>query len=236
MISPERIRSNLDLVRARIKAAGGDPGSVTIVAVTKAWPVDVARAAIAAGLEDLGENYAQELEAKAASLATNAPAGVPKVRWHFIGRLQQNKVKLLAPHVALWQSVDRPEVGRQIARYAPGAAVLVQVNATGEPSKGGCLPARVPALVRELGELGLSVQGLMAVGKHGDLAATADAFRQTVALADQLGLPVRSIGMTDDLEVGVRCGSTMVRVGRVLFGERPPRPADSRLGQLGVGN
>ena len=81
------------------------------------------------------------------------------MRWHFIGRLQRNKVRSLAPHVALWQSVDRPELGAEIARRAPGAAVLVQVNVSGEPTKGGCAPDDVPGLVRDLTADGLEVAG-----------------------------------------------------------------------------
>lgn len=236
MITPETVRSNLARVQERIDAAGGDVSAVTIVAVTKAWPAEVARAALAAGVADLGENYAQELLAKVAALAAEPPAAGTAARWHFIGRLQRNKVKALAPHVALWQSVDRVELGRLIAAHAPGAPVLIQINATGEPHKGGCDLRAAETLAAELAGLGLDVRGVMAVGKLGDATATRDAFRATVALADRLDLPVRSIGMTDDLELAIACGSTMVRVGRVLFGERPPRPADSRLGRPGVGD
>ena len=124
----------------RIEAAGGDPDAIVVVAVTKGFDSAAVDAAVTAGLVDLGENYAQELVAK----ADGAPPGV---RWHFIGRLQRNKVRSIAPHVALWQSVDRPELGVEIARRAPGAAVLAQVNVSGEPTKGGCAPDDVPGLV-----------------------------------------------------------------------------------------
>jgi uncharacterized pyridoxal phosphate-containing UPF0001 family protein len=141
------------------------------------------------------------------------------VRWHFLGRLQRNKVRALAPWVACWQSVDRPELGAELARRAPGARVLVEVNLGEEPQKGGCLPAAVPGLVDGLRAAGLRVDGLMAVPPHAD-----DPRRWFAALRDQgaaLGLPELSMGMTDDFDVAVEEGATMVRVGRALFGPRP---------------
>lgn len=191
---------------------------VTLVAVTKGHPVEVARSAYAEGLRVLGENYAQDLLAKAAELPED-------VQWHFIGRLQRNKVKALAAHVALWQSVDRPSVVREIAKRAPGAAVLIQPNLSDDPTKGGCPRDGTAALVADAQRQGLDVQGLMGVGIFGDRVRTADGFAWLVATADRLELPVRSIGMTDDMDLAVSAGSTMVRVGRSLFGERPPPPA-----------
>ena len=192
---------------------------VELVAVTKGHPVAVARAAYGAGLRVLGENYAQELLAKAPELPDD-------VRWHFIGRVQTNKVKALAPHVALWQSVDRPSLVREIAKRAPGAPVLIQPNLSGDPGKGGCAREDTEALVADAATRGLDVRGLMGVGVFGDRAATAEGFRWLVATADRLALPVRSIGMTDDLDLALDAGSTMVRVGRSLFGERPTAPSD----------
>lgn len=230
---PAAIARRLDQVRERIRGAGGDPDQVRIVAVTKGFDVAVPRAALLAGLVDLGESYAQELVAKAAELAARpvaadaaegvgvAPGVVP--RWHVIGRLQRNKVRALAPHVHLWQSVDRLDLGTEIARRAPGAAVLAQVNVTGEPQKGGCAPADLEALVAGLADAGLDVRGLMAVGRAGDEPATREGFAWLVAAADRLGLAERSIGMSDDLELAVEAGATMVRLGRDLFGPRPPR-------------
>jgi hypothetical protein len=189
---------------------------VTLVAVTKGHPVDVAQAAYAEGLRVLGENYAQDLLAKAPDLPDD-------VQWHFIGRLQRNKVKALFAHVALWQSVDRPSLVREIAKRAPGAAVLIQPNLSGDPTKGGCPRDETAALVASARVQGLDVRGLMGVGIFGDRDRTEEAFAWLVATADQLELPVRSIGMTDDLDLALRAGSTMVRVGRSLFGERPPQ-------------
>lgn len=215
-------------VRDRIAAAGGDPEAVTLVAVTKGHGAEIARTAVEAGLTDLGESYGQELAAKAAALldqASDSPAPRASVaaRWHAIGRLQRNKVRLIAAHVALWQSVDRPALAEEIARRAPGAAVLVQVDLTGEPAKGGCPPAAVADLVRRCRDLGLAPHGLMAVGPLGPPTAARPAFAALSALADRLGLEVRSMGMSADLEVAVACGSTMVRIGRDLFGPRGRR-------------
>ncbi len=169
-------------------------------------------AALAAGVDDIGENYSQELLGKVSELADHGV--VPdRVRWHFLGRLQRNKVRALAPHVHLWQSVDRAELGAEIAKRAPGAAVLVQVNLADEPQKGGCSWADLPALVDDLRAMDLDVRGLMGVGPAGLGRRARPGFRRLVATADDLGLAERSIGMTDDLEVAVEEGSTMVRVG-----------------------
>ena len=156
MIDPGQVRARLDAVHGRIQAAGGGAG-VTVVAVTKGFGVDAIEAALAAGLVDVGENYAQELSDKVAELVV--PVGAPPPRIHFIGRLQRNKVRHLAGTVAVWQSVDRSELVREIAARAPGATVLVQLNLSGEPQKGGCAPADAPALVQQARELGLDVQG-----------------------------------------------------------------------------
>ncbi len=213
-------------VRDRIADAGGDPAAIGLVAVTKGHGVEAPRAALGAGLVQLGENYAQELEAKADELDRlraegEGPALEPS--WHFIGRLQSNKVRLLAGRVALWQSVDRTSLVRELARRAPGARILVQVDAAGEPQKGGAAPGDVPDLVARARDAGLDVAGLMAVGVLGDDAATARAFGTVADLADRLGLPERSLGMSGDLALAVRAGTTMVRIGTALFGPRPPR-------------
>jgi pyridoxal phosphate enzyme (YggS family) len=199
------------VVRARIERAGGDPAAITIVG---AKPPDVAacRAAIAAGVADLGENRAQELAAKAPE--------VVGARWHFIGRLQTNKVRSIAAHVSLWESLDRNEAIDAVAARAPGATVLVQVNISGEEQKGGCDPSSTGDLVRRATDAGLRVVGLMGIGPAGDPEAARPGFRTLRGLADDLGLDVRSMGMTNDLEVAVQEGATMVRIGTALFGPR----------------
>jgi pyridoxal phosphate enzyme (YggS family) len=216
------VAARVAAVRARIAGAaarsGRDPGEVTLVAATKTVEPARVQEVVDAGVPDLGENRAQELLTKTA-VTGPPPVGV---RWHFLGRLQRNKVRALAPWIACWESVDRPELGAEIARRAPGARVLVEVNLGAEPQKGGCLPARVPGLVDDLRAAGLDVAGLMAVPPHAD-----DPRRWFAALRDQaaaLDLPELSMGMTDDFEVAVEEGATIVRVGRALFGPRPGHP------------
>jgi pyridoxal phosphate enzyme (YggS family) len=204
-------------VHERIADAGGDPGAVRLVAVTKRQPVEVAAAVVAAGVADLGESYPQELAAKADELADR---GVDGIRWHCIGRVQRNKVRTIAPLVELWQSVDRLSLAAEIARHAPGAAVLVQVNVSGAEQQGGVAPAQAPAVVEGCRDLGLEVRGLMAIGARGPAEGARAGFRALRDLADRLDLPERSMGMSSDLEVAVQEGATVVRVGSSLFGPR----------------
>jgi len=215
------VGERLAAIRARLAAAGGDPAAVAVVAVTKGFPPEIVAAATGAGLDELGENYAQELTAKVDWLVAQPAA--PAVRWQFIGQLQRRKVRLLAPHVARWQSVDRAELVDELARRAPGARIFVQVNTTAEPQKAGCAPQEAASLVARAREAGLDVEGLMAVGPTDQTVDPAPAFGALRRLVDGLGLRHCSMGMTDDLEVAVREGSTMIRVGRALFGPRPPR-------------
>ncbi|MCD9622485.1 YggS family pyridoxal phosphate-dependent enzyme [Rhabdothermincola salaria] len=213
------VAARLADVRRRIAGAGGDDG-IRVLAVTKGFGPDAVEAALELGLTAVGENYAQELVAKVEALGTDRD---PMPRWHFLGRLQRNKVRLLAPHVGVWESVDRGPLVDEIAKRAPGAVVYVQVDLSGEPQKGGAAPAEVPGLVARARDAGLAVRGLMGVGPAGPAEAARPGFRMLVALADELGLVERSIGMTGDLEVAVAEGATEVRVGTALFGPRPSR-------------
>lgn len=218
------VAERLQSVRRRIEQAGGDPATVRVVAVTKGFGPEAVIAARDAGLHDIGENYANELIAKAAAVERD-PGGSPPLRWHFLGAIQRNKVARLAPVVGVWQSVSRVEEGARIARFAPGAAVLVEVDTTGLSGRNGCRPDDVGALVVRLRDDGLDVRGLMTVAAPGAEAANV-AFATVRSLADKLDLEERSMGMTDDLDAAVRAGTTMVRIGRGLFGERPAkRPA-----------
>ena len=135
--------------------------------------------------------------------------------------MQRNKVRQIAPLVHVWQSVDRLRVGEEIAKRSPAASVLVEVNLTDDPGRGGAPPGLVPGLVDGLRDLGLRVGGLMAVGPTGAEDDVRAGFRRVRELADELGLSDRSMGMSDDLELAVQEGSTMVRVGTALFGPRP---------------
>jgi hypothetical protein len=213
-VTADTVAARVAEVRERIgdaaARAGRDPASVTLVAATKTVDAPRVQAVVDGGVVDVGENRAQELLAKTA---------VVGARWHFLGQLQRNKVRALAPWVDCWQSVDRADLGTEIARRAPGARVLVEVNVGDEPQKGGCPPAAVGQLVDELRALGLAVAGLMAVPPHDD-----DPRRWFTRLREQaetLGLAELSMGMSGDYEQAIEEGATMVRVGRALFGARP---------------
>jgi PLP dependent protein len=216
-VAPEDVADRLAAVRTRVaeaaRRAGRPASTVRLVVVTKGVPPPVMQAALDAGATELGENRAQELLAKAPQLRT-------RPTWHFIGRLQRNKVAALAPVVDLWQSVDRIELGRAIAGRAPGAAVLAEVNVADDPAKAGVAPDDAPALVDGLRSVGLSVDGLMTIPAAG--RDPRPAFATLAELADRLGLAEVSMGMSDDFEVAVEEGATIVRVGRAIFGSRVP--------------
>jgi pyridoxal phosphate enzyme (YggS family) len=218
-VTATHLAERLADVRARIERAGGDWREITLVAVTKEHPWAPA-AALAAGLQDLGENRVERIAEHADD------EQLQEVRWHLIGEIQRRKVRAGASVVHLWQTVDRLEEGEALADVAPGARVLVQLNLTGEQQKQGCPPDDAPKLVEGLQQFDLDVLGLMGMGLAGDPESARPGFRKLVALAEKLELPVRSIGMSADLEVAVQEGSTMVRIGSALFGPRPePRAA-----------
>jgi pyridoxal phosphate enzyme (YggS family) len=202
-------------LRARV------PPGVTLVAVSKTQPPEAIREAYAAGLRDFGENYAQEWRAKADALADLAD-----LRWHFVGSLQTNKVKLLAGRVACVHAVDRLELARELgkrwAALGKTVRVLLEVNTGGEASKGGCAPADAEALAAAVrGVAGVELAGLMVIPPPDE--DPRPHFRALRALRDRLGLAELSMGMSGDWEAAIEEGSTMVRVGTAIFGARPPR-------------
>jgi PLP dependent protein len=207
-------------IAARLAAVrSGIPAGVTLIAVSKTQPAEAIREAYAAGQRDFGENYVQEWRDKAAALADLAD-----LRWHFIGSLQTNKVKYLAGRVALVHTVDREELGREIAKrwekVGARARVLVEVNLGGEASKGGCAPEGVPALVAALRAMpALDVAGLTCIPPPED--DPRPHFRALRSLRDRLGLRELSMGMSGDYPVAIEEGATIVRVGTAIFGERP---------------
>jgi uncharacterized pyridoxal phosphate-containing UPF0001 family protein len=224
----QRVERGVAETRRRIESAGGDPDAVEIVAVTKGFGVVAPMAAAAAGLVSIGENYAAELLEKAEALARSADEADRRVVWHYIGSVQRRKVRSLAPVVGVWQSLWRLAEGEEVARRAPGAVVLVEVEATGLPGRQGVAVRDAAALVAALSALDLSVRGLMTVAAPGAGKEALEVFHTVSELADELALPIRSMGMSGDLEQAVRAGTTMVRLGSALFG---PRPAARRLAQ-----
>jgi PLP dependent protein len=216
------VATAVEEVRARIAAAarsaGRDPDAVRLVAATKMVPAERVAEVVALGVRDVGENRAQELLAKAGALAATTQGAEADVCWHFLGRLQRNKVRGLAEHVTWWQSVDREALGVAIARHAPGARVLVEVNLAGEPQKGGCAPTDADRLLDALRGLGLRVEGLMTIPPAGD--DPRPWFAALRELGGVLGVDQLSMGMTDDYETAVEEGATIVRIGRAIFGAR----------------
>jgi pyridoxal phosphate enzyme (YggS family) len=218
-VTPAEVADRLDELRREIAAVDRPwTHDVEVLAVTKGFGGEAIEAAVAAGCSSIGENYAQELLAKRDVVERLGPVV------HFIGRLQSNKVRQLVGVVDVWASVDRPGLVDEIARRAPGARVLIQVDTTGDPGKGGCPSGDTPALVARARDLGLEVDGLMTVGPTGEPPEAArSGFRTVRALVGELGLAVCSMGMSGDLAVAVGEGSTQVRIGTALFGPRPPR-------------
>lgn len=227
----ESIAARVAAVRERIDAAcaraGRDPGEVRLVAVSKkqpAWKIDEAAAA---GVADVGENYVQELLEKQG--AVREPGAV---RWHFVGRLQRNKVKqVVEGGVALIHAVDSERLAREIDKRARAAGVvqsiLIAVNVAGEATKSGVSPPDLEPLLGAVEGLeGLSCRGLMTMPPPGEPEESRVHFRALRELRDRLAgagrsLPELSIGMSGDLEVAVEEGATLVRVGTAVFGSRP---------------
>lgn len=220
------LETNLARVRATITAACAraqrDPQAVRLVAVTKTVAIDRIEAAAALGLQDFAENRMQEAVPKLAAL--------PRLRWHFVGHLQTNKARELQRGFQWLQSCDSARLAQVVAAQQPeGLQVLLEVNVAGEAQKFGFAAADLRRQFSSLLELGLRVRGLMTMAP-----LTADAeearphFRELRQLRDELAersgvvLPELSMGMTDDYAVAVEEGATMVRLGRALFGERPP--------------
>jgi len=216
------VAANLARVRERIAQAavraGRDPGEIILIGAAKKKPPELIEAAIAAGLGEIGENYVQEAAAKRPRIT--APA-----RWHMIGHLQRNKAKRAVELFDVVQSVDNLALGRALDRAAStrGTAVriLVEVNLGGETTKSGAATRDLPELITSLRELPhLEVQGLMTMPPPGEPEAIRPYFRQLESLAEEFDVRERSMGMTDDFEVAIEEGATMVRVGRAIFGER----------------
>ncbi|HEY4396431.1 MAG TPA: YggS family pyridoxal phosphate-dependent enzyme [Acidimicrobiia bacterium] len=205
-------------IAAAARGAGRDPDAIRLVAATKTVPAEQVAEAVALGVTDVGENRAQELLAKAEALSATTSSADPSVCWHFLGRLQRNKVRTLAGWVTWWQSVDRESLGAAIARHAPGAQVLIEVNVALEPQKGGCAPTDAGPLADTLRRSGLRVEGLMTIPPAGD--DPRPWFAALRELGGDLGVHELSMGMTDDYETAVQEGATMVRIGRAIFGAR----------------
>ncbi len=226
--------ARLRAVQARMTGAaagaGRAPGAVRLLAVSKTFGAAAVRELAACGQREFGENYLQEALAKQAELAD-----LPLV-WHFIGPIQSNKTRAIAEHFSWVHSVDRPKIAERLsAQRPPGLPplqVCIEVNVSGEASKGGVPPAELPALADALATLpGLRLRGLMAIpAPTADPAAQRAAFREVREAYEALAargfaLDTLSMGMSGDLEAAIKEGATIVRVGTALFGERTKKHA-----------
>lgn len=217
----ERWREVRERVDAACARAGRSPGEVTIIAVSKTQPAASIREAAAAGATDFGESYAQEFVGKRGECGD--------VRWHFIGRLQSNKAKLVAGQVSLVHAVDSESLARELGkRAAQVQPVLLSINAAGEDTKGGVTADTAEAIARAVVAVpNVRLDGLMTMPPPSDdPEASRPYFEALRALRDRLAtalgqpLPVLSMGMSDDFEVAIGCGATHVRIGTAIFGPR----------------
>jgi pyridoxal phosphate enzyme (YggS family) len=218
------IDDNLQAVLGRIAraatAAGRDPRSVTLLAVSKTHPAALVEQALAAGQRAIGENYVQEAVEKMDALAGKA------VEWHLVGPLQSNKTRVVAERFHWVQSVESEKVVRRLSEQRPAGLpplnILIQVNVSGEASKSGVAPEAVSSFARTISALPrLRLRGLMAIPEPG---APVERYRELKALYESmkggLQFDTLSVGMSDDMETAIAEGSTMVRIGTAIFGAR----------------
>jgi pyridoxal phosphate enzyme (YggS family) len=232
--SAPNLQANLRALHERItkaaRAAGRDPSSVRLLAVSKAFSATAIAEAARAGQRAFGENYVQEAVTKMDELANSADQ---PLEWHFIGPIQSNKTRAIAERFDWVQSVDRFKVAERLAEQRPANLpllnVLLQVNVSGEASKGGVAPDELSQLAASVVRLPrLRLRGLMAIpAPETDIARQRIAFAHTNKLfrqlrGDGLKIDVLSMGMSDDLDSAIAEGSTMVRIGTAIFGARPP--------------
>ncbi len=217
------VTARVQAVRERIaracEQAGRDPASVTLVAVSKGHPAAAIVAASEAGIRHFGENRIQEALPK----IEEAAGGGVEATWHLVGHLQSNKAKAAASAFDVIHSIDSTRLLARLDTAAPAPRdVLLQVNVAAEPQKQGVAPDEIEALVQAARAAGsLRLRGLMTIAPiAADPEEVRPVFRALRALAERHGLPELSMGMTDDFEVAIEEGATLVRVGRAIFGER----------------
>lgn len=224
------IGDRLAQVRTRIEraalAAGRSAAEVELVAVSKTRSPDELREAFRAGQRAFGENYAQELAAKAEALKD-----IVEIEWHFVGHLQTNKAKIAAKYADIVHTLDSAAVARALGRRVMHEGrgrempVLIEVNVRGEPQKAGATPGELAEVMDAVrSQEGLSLRGLMTMPPSGDVDEARRAFETLSLLRNLHGgrtiLPELSMGMSQDLEVAIACGATIVRVGTAIFGPR----------------
>jgi pyridoxal phosphate enzyme (YggS family) len=220
-----RLQAVRDRIARAARATGRKSADITLVAVSKTFPAASVRAAADCGQTAFGENYAQEGADKIRELSDL------RLEWHFIGPIQSNKTRLIAAHFDWVHSVDRLKVAERLAEQRPSdlppLQLCIQVNVSGEETKSGVEPAALPALVEQVAALpGLELRGLMTIPaptENPELQASQ--LRRLRELRDELAaggfhVDALSMGMSDDLEIAIGEGATIVRIGRAIFGER----------------
>ena len=219
------LEANLADVRARITtaadAAGRDPADVTVIAVTKTWPLSDIRILRDLGITEFGENRDQEARPKAEEWAR---IDGRTANWHFIGQLQSNKAKSVAEYAQVVHTVDRASLVEALRKPGRPLDCLVQLSIDGDTARGGCARSGIQALADSL-SAPLSLRGIMAVAPI-DMDPER-AFAVVREVHDELSMrfpdaTMRCIGMSDDLEAAVMAGATHVRIGSALLGKRPP--------------
>lgn len=222
MLSPEAIRANLTAVERRIVAACDGSSrrreEITLVAVTKTFPAAAVQAAIAAGATDVGENRVQEARDKKSDVRDAA-------RWHLIGHLQSNKARDAVRLFDVIHTIDSAGLAERVGRAAVAEGkrqdVLIEVNIGREAQKAGIDPAEVANVASAIRKIdALNLLGLMAIPPLGEPEAMRPYFRGLRKIKEDLGLQHLSMGMTDDFEVAIEEGATIIRVGRAIFGSR----------------
>ena len=209
---------------------GRNPDDILILAVSKTQPIEAIQIAMEAGIKDFGENYAQEIRDKIQSFNS---LDLPQPKWHFIGHLQTNKVKYIAPFAELIHSVDSEKLALEISKQAEKAEkeidILLQVNTSGEYSKSGCNPTELFELANSVAQIPrINILGLMTIGSFSsNQELVRKEFRLLRSLKDDLqakmpnlNLKHLSMGMTNDFELAIAEGATIVRIGTAIFGER----------------
>ncbi len=229
---PSHLQTVQDRIRHACAVAQRGVEQVTLLAVSKTQTPEAVAQAVAAGQRDFGENYVQEGVEKILALRELLPE--QPLSWHCIGPLQSNKTRLVAEHFDWVQSVDRLKIAQRLSEQRPAGLarlqVCLQVNVDGGANKSGVSPAELPALAQAVAQLpGLRLRGLMCIPEPAEsVAAQRVAFDQARALFDDLNrqglaLDTLSMGMSDDLDAAIASGSTLVRVGRAIFGDRPTK-------------
>ena len=204
----ERAQELAEVVRTR------SDGNAILLPVTKGFGVREVQAMLEVGLTKIGESYAQEILEKTEMITDD------RIAWHMIGRVQRNKVQKLSETVDLWHSVDRKELITEIAKHKKNSEILIQVDMNDRSQQGGCSPENVPDLIEFASDKGLNVKGLMTIGVDRDINATRNIFAEMAKLSEKMGLNEISMGMSNDFEIAIDYGATILRIGRSIFGER----------------